>query len=153
MIRMRYIDRSKWNDGPWRDEPDYLDYIEPLTGLRCVIRRVEWSGHLNGYVGVKEGHPAFGKHYEDLDEEIDDVHGGLSLSNQGKLALSRDDHDVWWVGFDTMHLYDIQPSRSLQVVYPESSYKGVAYMEIECLKLAQGLQAMEEKLQRAKEAM
>lgn len=48
----------------WLTEPDE-DRAE-LHGLRCIIKRVLWSGHLCGYVGVPKDHPLFGKGYSDI---------------------------------------------------------------------------------------
>lgn len=36
-------------------------------------------GHFNGYVALCEGHPDYGKDYDDIDVE---VHGGLTFSQE-----------------------------------------------------------------------
>jgi len=66
----------------------------------------------NGYVIVPEGHPAYGKHYEELNQIID-VHGGLTFSAlvtdsilEQSPGLSSEDLGKWIVGFDTMHYGD-----------------------------------------------
>lgn len=51
------------NYEPWKNEPD--DAVFEAHGLKCQIRRVSWSGHLCGYVGLPESHPWFGKQYGD----------------------------------------------------------------------------------------
>ena len=43
---------------PWENEPDRKEWT--AHGLRCVIKRIEHSGHLCGYVGVPKGHPLYG---------------------------------------------------------------------------------------------
>lgn len=44
-------------------EKDYYFFI--YKGLPCVINRVEWSGHLCGYVGINKEHALYGKKYSD----------------------------------------------------------------------------------------
>ena len=52
-------------------------------------------GHRCGYVGVPEGHPMYGKHYDDVNV---DVHGGLTFSN--------DEDGLWLFGYDCSHWGD-----------------------------------------------
>ena len=51
----------------------------------------------NGYVFLPEGHPLFGKSYNDINHFVN-VHGGLTF---GELT-----EDCWKVGFDTAHYND-----------------------------------------------
>ena len=60
-------------------------------------------GVANGYVGVFEGHPWYGVHYDDLTADGVYAHGGLSYSQMEDDGIRR---PVWWVGFDTRHLGD-----------------------------------------------
>lgn len=60
-------------------------------------------GYANGYVGVPEGHPWYGKDYDHIEV---DIHGGLTYSNDC-LPLCKPD-GLWWVGFDTVHYGDNQ---------------------------------------------
>lgn len=46
------------------------------SGFHCAIVRHGSLGHLCGYVGVDQGHPWFGKFYDDIDTS---VHGGLTF--------------------------------------------------------------------------
>ena len=94
--------------------------------------RHPWSGHWCGYVGVTEGHPAFGLPYDDADklgprhQDADGyewgglrVHGGLTFSDSCQEGA--EDHGichvpqpgqperVWWFGFDMAHSGDISP--------------------------------------------
>lgn len=107
---------GQWGDGPWVEEPDKLQWTDSATGYPCLIVRNR-MGALCGYVGVAEGHPYFGKHY---DEVSVNVHGGLtfaSLCQEGPEdhaichipAPGQPDH-VWWFGFDCSHGMDYSPS-------------------------------------------
>lgn len=81
------INKSNWPRGSWDNEPDKKQWQDEATGMPCLIVRGP-SGALCGYVGVVEGHPLFGKGYDDVripttDDESDypDVHGGLTFAN------------------------------------------------------------------------
>lgn len=56
------IDKSQWDEGPWKSEPDKVQWIDDKTGLYCMIIRGP-VGALCGYVGVPEGHPFYGVKY------------------------------------------------------------------------------------------
>lgn len=58
-------DHSKWQRGPWSDEPDAAEWTDEVTQLPCAILRHSHFGHLCGYVGVSQGHPLHGKGYND----------------------------------------------------------------------------------------
>jgi len=79
-IEYRTIDKSSWKPGPWKDEPDKVQWIDEETNLPCLIKRVDFSGHLCGYVGVGPTHPL---HEKDYDYETMDlhVHGGITYNN------------------------------------------------------------------------
>ena len=59
-----YIDKSAWSPGPWKDEPDRIEWRDEATGLPCLIVRNN-GGALCGYVAVNPGHPLHGKKYSD----------------------------------------------------------------------------------------
>lgn len=63
--------------GPWNNEPDKAQWVDDATGLDCLIVR-NHGGALCGYVGVPEGHPAYGKDYDTVDVL---VHGGLTFAS------------------------------------------------------------------------
>lgn len=162
---MRHIDKSAWGDGPWRDEADKLQWIDEKTGFDCLIVRVPWSGHLCGYVGVTEDHPAFGKSYDEANElatpDEDDyrsfrVHGGLTFADSCQEGeedtgichvpqTGRPDR-VWWLGFDAAHCDDISPATDSRSSYqrhnPRAAYRTVEYMQNECADLATQLKAV-----------
>lgn len=120
------VDKSEWGDGPWQDEPDKIQWTDAETGLPCLVKRHSSLGHLCGYVGVSEGHPAFEKDYDDVrvaggsEDGWPDVHGGLTYAahcEEGDEAMAichipepgQPDH-VWWLGFDCAHSGDLSPA-------------------------------------------
>jgi hypothetical protein len=127
-----------WPKGEWDNEPDKIQWVDPTTNLPCLMVR-NHSGAWCGYVGVAEGHPAFGVHYDRVNVE---VHGGLTFSDTcltaehlvGKelrkgvklMSLKEaqayveansichvveegENDNVWWLGFDCAHYMDIAP--------------------------------------------
>ena len=90
---------------PWENEPDYAEW-ENEVGYKCRISRMEGSGALCGYVGIPKEHRFWGKGYHGDNEEVDDisdnVHGGLTYSEEGK-------DGYWYFGFDTTHANDFAP--------------------------------------------
>jgi hypothetical protein len=110
------INKSDWGDGPWQNEPDKVVWIDPVTNLDCMIHRGP-SGALCGYVGVGPDHPWHGKGCDDVDVE---VHGGLTFANKCNEEATEANgichipepgrpHDVWWLGFDCAHAFDVMP--------------------------------------------
>lgn len=160
----RFDDKVGWPDGPWKDEPDKIQFTDKATGLPCLIHR-NYGGALCGYVGVTEGHPWFEKHYDEVmggDWDEDDfhqrvsVHGGLTFSSfcketdeetgQGICHVPDpgEPQRVWWLGFDCAHSGDLCPGydKKLPVYEPDlgrdyyGSYKDVAYVKAEIVRLA-----------------
>jgi hypothetical protein len=155
----RHLDKGLWGDGPWQHEPDKQQWVDEATGLDCLIVRTPWAGHLCGYVGVPEGHPAFGLGYDQanaLGEPDDDgyrwlrVHGGLTFAGPRQEGAEetgichvpqpgRPDR-IWWLGFDAAHADDIMPAfdhlLGRRRVNPRAVYRTVAYMQAECAALA-----------------
>jgi hypothetical protein len=82
--RYGLVARDKWASGPWDDEPDRADFVH--AGFVClVLRAANYSGHLNGYVGLPAGHPWHGKDYGDIEAE---VHGGLTFASHVERGAS-----------------------------------------------------------------
>jgi hypothetical protein len=151
------VDKSNWEDGPWKQEPDKKQWLDEETGYPCLIHRSPTSGSLCGYVGVPESHPYFGKNYDDVDVQ---VHGGLtfadSCSESGDpsfgichLVEPGENDRVWWLGFDTAHYSDYSPAieslMSGSEIRPAACrfYRDLAYVEAEVKSLAQQLKALE----------
>ena len=144
------MDKTSWGPGPWQDEPDKEQYADEATGLPCLVKRGPF-GALCGYVGVSEGHPWFGKGYDDVPAE---AHGGLTFADfcqEGDEAKTichvpgpGEPDRVWWLGFDCGHAWDISPAMDAReagrgwapIHMPDSSYKTVAYVKAECARLA-----------------
>ncbi len=147
----RTLDRSKWPSGAWDDEPDKMQWADPETGLPCLAVR-NWSGAWCGYVGVAEGHPHFGKNYDDVPAE---VHCGLTFSDACQPAAveargichvpgpGEPDH-VWWLGFDCAHCYDYSPRDAerardeggIWALTHDVEYRTLRYVRNQCAQLA-----------------
>ena len=166
MSDTREADKSEWGPGPWLDEADDGQWVDPKTDLDCMIHR-NHGGALCGYVGVGRDHPLYGKHYDDVQLE---VHGGLTYSQAcvegGVICHVPEpgrDHDIWWFGFDTAHWNDYAPGMESQLNkfrkaedipkldIPEldslfergpAAYKNWGYVTAECELLAEQLAAV-----------
>lgn len=154
------IDKSDWGPGPWQHEPDKAQWIDPATGLPCLMVR-NHAGSLCGYVGVAEGHPLFGKGYDDADLS---VHGGLTFADSCQESADeghgvchipepgQPDH-VWWFGFDCSHCFDYSPAllpvlrrvgiRRTAALERGQTYRDLAYLTQQCADLAEQLAALD----------
>lgn len=139
IVKHKYV-KSGYPDGPWIEEPDMMQWEDEATGLPCLMHRHPGTGSWCGYVGVREGHPHYRKHYDELDLE---VHGGLTYSDEcnGEICHETPEpDDVWWLGFDCVHLGDFAPLHD--VVYmkigcrEDYQYRDMTYVKSECEKLA-----------------
>jgi len=147
------IDKAKWGTGPWLNEPDKAQWTDEATGLPCLAKRHPKLGFLCGYVGVAPGHWAYGKGYSEERLEAMKVHGGLTYAagcNHGDEATSichvpepGQPDDVWWLGFDCGHAYDLAPggTRNIQGYSfgGGESYRNINYVKRECAELAKQL--------------
>ncbi len=74
------VEKLAWGEGPWKEEPDKMQYADEDTGYPCLIVRNRRSGNLCGYVGVPPEHIWHGKNYSDtvpipegfMDRKMDD---------------------------------------------------------------------------------
>jgi hypothetical protein len=87
--------------------------------LKTFVRENNWLprgfmgrnfGWGNGYVIIPEGHPMYGKHYDDIPVE---VNGGLTfaenvsdMNREHWPEIPEDITSGWVVGFDTAHSWD-----------------------------------------------
>lgn len=149
-------ERHPAGDGPWADEPDKVQWIDPETGLDCLIVRNP-MGALCGYVGVPPGHPWHGADYDDVDV---DVHGGLTFASSCHEDAPKDmgvchvpapgrPADVWWLGFDCCHSDDVAPMYVDTYIdmlttpgWPAPTYKDVSYVSAQCELLAEQVAAV-----------
>ena len=146
MQTWNFVDKSAWPyRGEWDEEPDKAHWIDPETGLDCLIHRGP-SGGLCGYVGVPESSMFFGKDYDEVDVS---VHGGLtfadSCSGSGEdgrgICHPKEgaaNEKVWWLGFDCAHYLDTCPAYD-SVFFHEGTYKDFDFVKREVEMLAKQL--------------
>ena len=112
------IDKSDWADGPWRTEPDKVQWQDPATGLPCLITRGHHGAHC-GYVGITAEHPYYGKSPLGFDMGLS-VHGDANFADGCQhsphegfgvchIPEPGEPDNVWWIGFDCAHCYDRTP--------------------------------------------
>lgn len=146
-------DKSGWEDGPWKTEPDIARWRH--VGMECCIVRHPVRGHLCGYVGLPPDHPFYEMEWSDVDGYIR-VHGGVTLCI-GEWPLTTapkeevgEDPRLWWIGFDTTHGQDYAPGAGITVgslLYPDkgwsewnlSHYRNFDYVRKETNDMAEQL--------------
>lgn len=138
--------------GDWDHEPDRIEWKH--NGLDCLMVRQPNMLHWCGYVAVRNGHPAFQKHYDKVDVK---VHGGLTFADECSGPICHksegDDDKVWWLGFDCAHFRDLSPVMQMHRSKSDwpvgidgyDLYRNVRYVQAETNSLADQLHAMEEK--------
>lgn len=100
------IDKSRWPDGPWKDEVDTLQWVSfcNSNAYPCVVQRKRAHGALCGYAGVGKDHPAFrvGYSYLFLKTAGDLTFSGTAedMGNTGLHFMDPTNQDIWWLGFD-----------------------------------------------------
>jgi hypothetical protein len=100
-----------------------------LDDVRVLIMRGPAS--VNAYLGFREGHPWYGKEYEDI-EGIVECHGGLTYSGKDERVWPA---GYWWIGWDYAHagdvnFYDIDPviaNLRANIRHPIWSFQEVAW--------------------------
>lgn len=118
---------------PWTQEPDYAEFT--LNGFTCVIRRPYPCSHLCGYVGLSEGHKAFGKLYDEIEVT---VHGGLTYSEFELCEYIGP--RLWWIGFDCNHSEDFSPYKSALINTYTEVYRTFGYIFSQLQSLTRQLQ-------------
>ncbi len=147
-IKLSGIQKAmEWKKGEWDNEPDFMVWIDTESGYLCQIRRNGALGNLCGYVGIKEGHPSYGKHYFEMPDEIE-VHGGLTYADkantEGWLIPTDETDNTWFFGFDCAHSYDEVPCSLMPFFQEYATYKNISYVKNECKKLADQLKLIED---------
>lgn len=135
-------------EGPWDDEYDKMQWVDPVTDLDCMILRNR-MGNLCGYVGVPESYPGFGEDAEFVDLRHY-VHGGITFT--GRCVEEGDTEErichipfegrpdpVWWFGFDCGHAFDLIPLFAFRGVQLGDEYRTMQYVVNECTDLARSL--------------
>lgn len=165
-------DRTGWASGPWDAEPDKIQWTT-RAGYEALIVRNS-GGALCGYVGVPRGHVAYERSWDssdryecgadgelDYDREKENpisglvVHGGVNYAEHCQVDICHVPapgmpDDVWWLGFDCSHCFDISPAREARetkmgfspIRFERSTYKDVAYVRAEVESLAEQLKAL-----------
>jgi len=141
----RVIDKSTWPAGPWKDEPDRVEF--EAYGFPCLITR-QVTGHLCGYVGMPPGHPWHGQGYSADALDGVEVHGGLTYASACKgdvchVPKPGEPDNVFWLGFDMAHYGDFRPADSGRFL-PEvllgpregGVYRDIPYVRAQCERLA-----------------
>ena len=156
---MDYLnDKSNWPDGPWKDEPDELRWVDEETGYECYIRRNNMvGGILLGYVVLPEGHPLYDVDTLDANEILD-VHGGITC--HGKFPWLED--DKMYIGFDYGHVWDRTLFEFLHLLNQfytknnmpeipdvpwlsnEDQYRDINFVKSECINLAKQVKEIEQ---------
>lgn len=144
--RIQAKERAQWSEGPWKDEPDIVEWRH--EGFACLLVR-NACGALCGYVGVPPGHPYHGKDYGEVESQSDlRCHGGLTYSNSCGGAICHEPSegepdDVWWLGFDCAHAYDLVPGLARYGRLSETdAYCTLDYVRGEVEELARQLKAV-----------
>jgi hypothetical protein len=157
------VDKSAWERGEWDQEIDKRQWADEATGLDCLINRNRF-GVWCGYVGVPEGHPLYGKSYQEVDELAPElrVHGGLTYSNGRRGEICHEaEREVWWLGFDCGHLFDKNPGLDATLAEVNAgmtrpkiidaeladTYRNRAYVEAQCRALAAQIKELENAVQ------
>lgn len=137
--------KESWPDGPWHREADRDEWVDPSTGLTCLVNRNMSLGFLCGYVGVPPGHPWHGKNYYDLPV---DVHGGLTYARECDGHICHvpspgEPEHLWWLGFDCGHAFDLAPGmEALRIekgwpLHADDRYCDMIYVKAEVARLAE----------------
>lgn len=133
------IDRSGWGEGPWDGEPDLLIWTSK-EGMPLMARRNQ-LGNWCGYCGVHTEHPAYGAHYDDVDDIY--VHGGLTYAGPDP-EFEGIRPNLWYFGFDCAHAGDYIPGLPITrfTAFPPDNlveYRTLEYVKLECERLAEQL--------------
>ena len=142
----RFVDKSGWKDGPWMEEPDRVTFEH--AGFPIILKRHPTLGHWCGYVGVPEGHPAFGATNEYGDGVPQDVHGGCTYARAcdndpvlGVCHVKKDgEPERFWLGFDFAHGGDLSPGGDVAMRFSlreGGTYKNLRYVEAEAKRYAE----------------
>lgn len=143
---MKRADKLKrFGRGPWLTEPDALCWLDGT--YPCHLRRHVTLGTLCGYVGVLQGHPAYGMSADELEEHLGELpHGGITYYAEGGLVAPGEPRGVWWLGFDANHFGDLIPmadAREARTLGKTTArYRDVAFMRRECAQLVEALDVL-----------
>jgi hypothetical protein len=86
-LEWKTVDKSKWGEGAWNNEPDKKQWQDAETGLPCLIVRARQTGSLCGYVGVPSTHGAHGLSYDGTPDA--DFQARLNMNRQRLRAMGK----------------------------------------------------------------
>jgi hypothetical protein len=108
--------------GPWTREHDKLAWVDPATGLDCIVRRLE-KGNLGVFVAVRREHPLFGYSANAMPAGLLRAHGGVGYAqacddrgpedrsichvHSGNVEAH---DDSWWIGSAFDAIEDLIPA-------------------------------------------
>lgn len=123
------VDKTEWDKGEWTDEADEDTWIDEETNLLCRVKR-NHTGAFCGYVRLLKLHKFYNSHYDELNEENIEVHGGVTWN--GPL----DELPGFFVGFDCAHAYDTMPYHKGIFMPGPSTYKNLHFVKEQVKALA-----------------
>jgi hypothetical protein len=137
-LEYSFVDKSDWSDGPWKTEPDKIQYMDEVTGLPCLIVRARLSGALCGYVGVGPDHMCYSIHYNYLEDLPS--HGGITFTGRCQnhehgvchIVEASESDDIWWIGYDCSHFMDVSPC--FDTLFQSNLFKDSIYRTIDYVK-------------------
>jgi hypothetical protein len=152
-----WLDKTTWGDGPWQDEPDRIEWKDPVTGYPCLMLRHAHFGNWCGYVAVPPGHVLHGADWNAASDDVASAaHSGLTFAS-GCMDDDRpkreqvchapapgEPDNVWWFGFDCAHIGDQLPGMPLALPpHPghRDCYRDAPYVTERCTALAAALAA------------
>lgn len=143
MERIEYrdaVDKSKWEQGEWHQEPDKIQWLDEATGLPCLIVRGP-GGNLCGYVGVTPPNPLYGVPYgkcpikcgddwcDHRPDSFLEVHGGITFSH----SCAEIDRAAWIKAKDFIHS-DKQAAEAAQYPIGDAANRIKDWSKWECDK-------------------
>jgi hypothetical protein len=151
LITIEFADKTNYPEGVWKKtEPDlchWFRYTYP-----CLTLRDPTLGHWQGFVGIAEEHPLFGKNLPKLLEDKRflqlQVHEGIGFS--GKMTKQKKYFEGYWVlGFatlgssDFLPLWKEPPIEDKNKIVEIKTYKDIHFVRREVNDLARQLFAIE----------
>lgn len=133
------MSRSKWNAGPWDNEPDKDEWVDGATGYRCFARRHDRLGHWCGYVAVPLDHPLYACGDGAMPDSVETAaHCGVTWADFHNLF------DRYLIGFDCGHAWDYSPGLPVDMSsYGDSTYRDLPYVKGRVRMLAAALHEVE----------
>ena len=111
-----------------RKEPDFILWKEEKY-FCLIIRNLELL-NLCGYVGVTTNSKLYKKDYHEEELLNIDIHGGLTFSGlHDSYSVEGYPSDIWWIGFDCAHCYDITKSYIEYEYVEDAEYRDIKYVK------------------------